>query len=361
MNLLPDYQGRCGDWAEKYQLLHHKIRSGQAAPRYVVYHCGGLKKHCGGLADRMIGMVSTFLFGILTDRAVIIRWDYPAPPESVLAHPLVDWRYNITDPIQNATNALLIDWLDQELGYFRDLFLKDADLNAKYPQDTIYFHTSRGMVWHAVSESVHSARLRQMGFLPDTAFGCIINHFLHPHKDLVPTIEEFGRKLRGPGVFSVGLQIRSWDEALRTEQEMNFTRVSQYQGYFECAERLSNLFAGKNQTVYWYLATDDKHVKSFFGKKYAHLLQLDDNWTIAHVDYNWRDPVAGLRSAVVDHFVLSMCDKVVMTHTSGFGKLAYFRSMRTHSCYQPGRRGDCSTETDNLSIRELSYEWQYGK
>jgi len=359
MNLLPDYQGRCGDWAEKYQLLHHKIRSGQAAPRYVVYHCGGLKKHCGGLADRMIGMVSTCLYGILTDRAVIFRWDHPTPPETVLAYPLVDWRYNSTDPYQqNTANVPYLDWINHDMSRIQDLFLKDADQNAKYPQDTIYFRTSRGMVWQAVSDSAHSAKLRQMGLLPDTAFGCIINHFIHPHKDLVPTIEEFGRKLRGPGVFSVGIQIRSWDGALQTEQEGD---VSHYQGYFECAERLSQLFAGKGKTVYWYLATDNKNVKVSFGKKYPHLLQLDDKWTLAHVDYKWRDPIAGLKSAVVDHFLLSMCDKVIMTQQSGFGKLAYFRSMRLQSGYIPGRGGDCTRETDYLSVKELAGEFQFGK
>jgi len=240
----------------------------------------------------------------------------------------------------------------------QELFLKDADQNAKYPEDTLYFRTSRGMVWQAVTESAHSAKLRQMGLYPDTAFGCIANYFLHPQKQLVPTIEEYGRKLRGAGSFSVGIQIRSWDGALQTEQEGD---VSHYQGYFDCAERLSKLFAGKGKTVYWYLATDNKNVKDFFGKKYANVLQLDGKWTLAHMDYKWRDPIAGLQSAVVDHFLLSMCDKVIMTQQSGFGKLAYFRSMRLQSGYILGRCGDCSRETDFISIKELAAEYQLGK
>ena len=54
----------CGSWQESYSKLHRSIISGKQPGRYAVSVPAP-----AGLSDRLVGLVTVFLYALLTDRA----------------------------------------------------------------------------------------------------------------------------------------------------------------------------------------------------------------------------------------------------------------------------------------------------
>lgn len=152
-------RGECGNWQQRYQQLHRQrveqlelIRQGKVddvktPPEFVSYLCREVpvkgNRGCGGLADRMngkfrilvfvscgvltcilLGMISTFFYALLTDRAYLAHWAdaNPIPLEVLFERPNIDWSYDPKEMKQ------LFDQPDKGLTH------KDVDtLNQKYP------------------------------------------------------------------------------------------------------------------------------------------------------------------------------------------------------------------------------------
>lgn len=91
------------------QLTHTQIMSGEREPMLLEYACPS-SKLCGGLGDRwvdslplslhfahlatftrMLGITSTFLYAVLTGRALSISWEHPVPIDTLFDSPFIDW------------------------------------------------------------------------------------------------------------------------------------------------------------------------------------------------------------------------------------------------------------------------------
>ena len=57
--------------------------------RFIVYEC---TSSGSGLGDRIKGIATTFLIALLTDRAFLINWNYPASIDHILVPNMIDWR-----------------------------------------------------------------------------------------------------------------------------------------------------------------------------------------------------------------------------------------------------------------------------
>ena len=122
-------ENTCGPWQADYYDLHQqrleqlqRLKAGdfesfghESPPAYVSYLCASDPKNrgshgCGGLADRMngnfhnismrhmsdlffLGMVSTFFYALLTDRAYLANWQDPLPLETLFEKPSIDWSF----------------------------------------------------------------------------------------------------------------------------------------------------------------------------------------------------------------------------------------------------------------------------
>lgn len=73
---------------------------GEKEPSLLEFSCKS--EYCGGIADRFLGMVSTFLYAILTKRAFSISWEQPAPFDTLFDSPHIDW----SRPYSNTTKTL---------------------------------------------------------------------------------------------------------------------------------------------------------------------------------------------------------------------------------------------------------------
>ncbi|EKX36451.1 hypothetical protein GUITHDRAFT_145721 [Guillardia theta CCMP2712] len=75
-----------GDWLSGYSKIHEGIISGTFPAhrrRFAVWTCSELNVPAG-LANRLLGIISAFLYAILTERALIIEW--PGDEASHLAN-----------------------------------------------------------------------------------------------------------------------------------------------------------------------------------------------------------------------------------------------------------------------------------
>jgi hypothetical protein len=109
-------------YVQSYTSLHRKILAGEAPQRYVTWRCNPAYSTmhaeaawCGGLRDRMRGIINSFLYAVLNDRAFLMdskvraaffhirrraqllparRYQFPTPWEDLFDSPNgVQWQY----------------------------------------------------------------------------------------------------------------------------------------------------------------------------------------------------------------------------------------------------------------------------
>jgi len=92
--------GKCGWWANGYETSAQAHQEGEAPAKYLTY----TPFEQQGLGDRLLGLVSTFLTALVTDRALIIA----DPVLSQTFEPaLVDWRVGPDVTLNITTRSLL--------------------------------------------------------------------------------------------------------------------------------------------------------------------------------------------------------------------------------------------------------------
>uniref|UniRef100_A0A7S4KXM2 Uncharacterized protein n=1 Tax=Guillardia theta TaxID=55529 RepID=A0A7S4KXM2_GUITH len=109
-----------GDWLSGYSKIHEGIISGTFPAhrrRFAVWTCSELNvpvspestARCAGLANRLLGIISAFLYAILTERALIIEW--PGDEASHLANFLYSpyLRWNATRSTWSHLDAISLD------------------------------------------------------------------------------------------------------------------------------------------------------------------------------------------------------------------------------------------------------------
>lgn len=84
---LPGLEG-CGRWQKSYKTFHRDVLAGTLPPRYLVY-----VQVQAGLADQITGAITTFLWALLTKRAIQITTGHQSLPlfESAFDAPHINW------------------------------------------------------------------------------------------------------------------------------------------------------------------------------------------------------------------------------------------------------------------------------
>jgi hypothetical protein len=92
------YQTLHRPWMEQYAALHKFIMSPESSPkmqRYVVWTCGTCGS-CAGWGNRLLGIASSLLLAVLTDRAFLIDWGDSPPLDAFARSHYIDWRVPAT-------------------------------------------------------------------------------------------------------------------------------------------------------------------------------------------------------------------------------------------------------------------------
>ena len=209
-------------WFESYVSLHNSIRNGTSPPRYVVWTCGPLsqvaeRRHnsdaspgpeqdspwmkedifdapnaagprpsrgaadgdydgCTGYGNRLYGIATALLYGLLTDRALLIQW--PGNARAALEHFMTpasdgfDWRAN---RLQIELDQLSWIALDDRVSrkHFRTV-LRSRNLVALHPQQVVYLTCNEAFFLDLFYNPWQQLRLQQLGISsPDQVFGLL--------------------------------------------------------------------------------------------------------------------------------------------------------------------------------------------
>ncbi|KAI9319967.1 hypothetical protein BX666DRAFT_2018108 [Dichotomocladium elegans] len=415
--------GECGNWQESYRAQQkqrleqlEKLKTGdlvnpaKEAPRFISYLCMKVpvnsNRGCGGLADRMSGMISTFFFALLTDRGYLAHWDdeNPIPLEVLFEKPNIDWSFDpdeLSDLYNNAEAGISVQFVDT--------------LNQKYPTLGETMFPSGPMqdfqdLWNATYVQVRSNRayiirtfkesdryppiLHEMGLTKENAFGCLADYLFRPTIGSRRFINAYRELFQMDSVLSIGLQIRTDDNALANPQYDHNT-LEMWDHFMTCANQLvGTKLQPHHKRIVYFMITDSGRLRDDFnslntnrtraveylGKFHNITSTVITGLPLEHIEpeqvrkyINVENPKAvtlermtpGVNSAVIENWLLSYTDYRVIS-PQGYGKLAAFHSRSDDSTISmpryslKSRAPDCASPDALTSYDWLATQWSLG-
>ncbi|KAI9281529.1 hypothetical protein BY458DRAFT_531462 [Sporodiniella umbellata] len=417
-------QGECGHWQQDYIELHQKslrilerYQQGdfsrvqvETKPRFASYLCKEVAKHsnrgCGGLADRMGGMISTFLYALLTDRAFLLNWAEmnPLPLEDVWEKPFIDWSH---DPdqmqalFQNNDHPLLgyqqVNLLNQRHKALTAKLFPQGASNFEHLWNATYVEvrSNRGFVIRTFQMSrEYSQKLNAMGLTKENTFQCLSNFLFRPTPGSRRFLNAYKALFAMESVLSVGIQIRTDDTTLVNPQNDHHT-LKRWGHFLRCAAELAEFKREARHThIVFFLVTDSGHLREAFealnrnrteaehylGQPLAAMASMViSGLPIEHIEpeqitkqIHEEDPrqinklrmQPGVNSAYMENWLLGLTHYRVIS-VQGYGKMAAFYSAHDHSSISMPKNGAqqpprCSAESGFTSFDWLSTQWSLG-
>ncbi|CAG8449342.1 2503_t:CDS:2 [Funneliformis caledonium] len=353
MNTDESLDSSCGTWQKDYAKLHEDILAGKEDQKYVAYICEA-SSNCGGLADRILGMTSTFLFALLTNRAYLADWQAPLPFDKIFDSPNIDWSFDSLSPesvIKDLTTIEIsvIDFDSQRL----DNHFLLSNWTTKYPDPFIKFYTNRGMIIRTFDSKYYAQPLKDIGLRPHTAFGCIFDYLFRPVPPAMSFITKYTSLFSIRNIFSVGIQIRAREDT---------NALQDYEYFFRCADQLTRTYAAPDQKVIYFLITDSVALRDEAVQKLEHVIISGLPIKSYHGHHDHIDDVT---NAVIENWILSKTDYRVIS-PGGYGKLSAFHSKQLHTTVLMNypvfdkQIPDCTKEDAFITFSKLANEWSLG-
>lgn len=353
----------CGMWQENYIRTQQNVLAGRSLQRYSVAVLAPT-----GLADKLLGIVATFYYALLTDRAFQIfegTGPHAIPFEVAYQQVNINWTASLdyayyirhSEGIESRAPSHTYkyqNFLHQKNTF--DLLLSKWDGTSESDAvDVVLTMGNRGISQNMFQNSKIAARLSEMGLMQETAFGCAINflfslrpeveqmlavemailsqshHLFFAHaiesgtdeKPVATTskesisdqqVSQIQDEAPRTGILTIGIQIRLGDGAFNSEST-DWTLVEKM-GFFKCAQQIEDRHRLQNQQVVWYLISDSQIVRKTaqqqFGRKIITHADAHVQHTAAHDDGspNGKDSldVNGMRTAVGEHWIFGMTD-----------------------------------------------------
>ncbi|OAD80504.1 hypothetical protein PHYBLDRAFT_61555 [Phycomyces blakesleeanus NRRL 1555(-)] len=387
----------CGTWMARYTALHEKrleqlerLKAGdyesfshEDRPRYVGYLCqvdkNNPRRGCGGLADRMsgrnlkqyltlIGMVSTFFYALLTDRAYLAYWEptNPVPLEDLFEKPSIDWSYNPNQLKELFTKEnLLLSFSEVDMLNYNwksignTLFPNGPSQNFHQLWNTSFvsMRSNRAYIIRTFQKSsIYPEWLAKVGLTKENAFRCMTDYLFRPTIGSRRFIKAYKNLFDMESVLSIGLQIRTDDRALANPESDDNT-LEQWDYFFKCANDLRDAKKrDHHKTVVYFLITDSISLREQFismnnnkilakqvlGDGYKYTSLVTTGLPIEHMEPTVVIPkfsadakskllkakghmLAGVNSAVIENWLLSATNYRLISR-KGYGKMAAFHA-----------------------------------
>eukprot|EP01041_Mallomonas_annulata_P010793 gene10793-22530_t len=336
---------QCGTWQDSYTQFHKETLNKRIKGRFLVSLSlsknDNQKGH--GLADNINGIISAFLYALITKRVLLIWYTgglslsnvlkspninvftqkslyYPSMNISFatchLNHHLYDGIYNVTNArkdcarrhpfVANPLSYIAYDFFNNDRRSIDQLFGK-MDLS-KNPYDnipdpkTIYFRTNRARTVMIFDNPHHNQTLREMGLTPHNAYGCLYSYLFRvkPHvcgsncQNFKKILTDAGEK----GIVRVGVHIRHVDRVFnRTSILYNRINISETNNYFRCAKDIvtsKQITIKKKYFYFWtkyiklpvryliYFVTDNLKLRKVVKEFYKDGVLVDTSRVIGH-------------------------------------------------------------------------------
>lgn len=286
----------CGNWQEQYSQLHANILSGVAPQRYLVALAPPQ-----GLADRLCGLVTQFLFALLTNRA-FLQVETPSTPSMKLAYNSFNMKGDIPAllnehlaTVQNLSidgfpstvnkslfygyylNAGKMDKSQHELVVRRnyELFVtKNFKLQPPgYDSSYVVMSGNRGMSWRMFRNKYHSGTLRSMGLERENVFHCVFDYMLQLKTQACQgacfKIKEELQKERAKGTIIIGIQLRLGDHVMDKKfNASNVDFIGLAAQHISCAFQLSSKLEKLGRNTKFLFLSDSLDMRKAFVNKF---------------------------------------------------------------------------------------------
>ena len=297
---------------QKYTAFHASstlARNGTArdesSPKVAMFTCVDsalLIDDCGGIGDRIVGIVSTFLFAVATKRLFFINW--PAV-EIVFSPASFDW--TLPHGWDNATS----DLDRRNCGSYWDRGPCWSHPSMYDGFHALSFRINRGVVHEIFTNKEWSPwrlKLEPLGLLPETAFACAFHSLFIPSvqlKTLLRRQSRYSEQVLQKTALSVALHFRFGESGL-FEQGTHFDEVVDFrkQSMVRYVDK-----AGFSLSI--------PHLKSAYHYGCKFLPQLEQVWLVVSDSITFRTAAKSFSDSLAKHDgYLSRrhrnCDKVTV-------------------------------------------------
>ncbi|GAA6043645.1 hypothetical protein JCM8097_000853 [Rhodosporidiobolus ruineniae] len=352
-----------GQWQEDYTRLHHEVIRGERKTRLLEYWCED-GQECGGLADRLLGMTSTFLLALLSDRAFIASWDHPVPLSLLFDSPAVDW----SEPFFPSLPSLAPDdggrphhilWSNGTLGDVREtvsmhnfkpeqvdsLRLQLAGEKTSRLTEAPWVRLerpNRGIAINSTSNPSLAPQLSSLGLTTSTIYAQLVHYLFRPKLEALMFIHEYTSLFSLPSVFAIGIQVRTGDVYMRDSERDVVNTLVRHQYWFDCAAEVFDTFAKPGQRPLYFLISDSAVLRKsaidaypdrvvVTGLDQHHNELRDDSLKLLRTAESEPRTVGemiaelhGLQNTVATSWIFEAMDFSLLSWHSGFGKIPTF-------------------------------------
>ena len=317
-----------------------------------MFSCKQGDYQCGGYGNRLGGITSLLFLSILTKRAFLIEWDHGVPLEYYLAPKGIQWNYSMESLKHLDTRIHYLGKKEQFKKKRNDVFipwkiktdfvawLRRADLSSylNHPVEKMVSN------WYFADRLLDNTFLGkfadELGISSSynhSLIGCAFDFLFRKSQELKTRLDAARHSLGlASQVPSMGLHIRMGDVSF-ARGSLQYNNIN-YRAFFHCAQDLTETLTRQRRVsktdIKWFLATDDKDVKQYALQNYG-LNVVTLNITPHHIkSLKMKDSksMEGTFNVMLDHFLLSECDFLILYNFSTFGHTAAglnFHSKRT--------------------------------
>ena len=303
--------------------LFEEKKEKEKSIKYLVYSCD----HCGGWADRLKGILSSYVMAEILNRKFIIEFKQPCPLENIIDPNHVKWNERIVEKY-NEDNSFKIDF-----GYRIDLIKWLEKIDVLNLTDKKYLRLTGGIMFSdAFVKNEHvTARLRELDYEPSKLY--LPNHLHRWYTELfkLPSqmksnYDEFKKKVKGAKLICA--QVRVGSSTGGKSQDEHFMPRQNARLYWEFMRREFLEKQNMNRSEYKVFVTSDQEdvkveAAKYFGADRV-LYNADSSY---HFDRDFRQEndlrCKTLQKVLYDFQLMGLCDAIVVSH-SGFGLFGAF-------------------------------------
>ena len=287
--------------------------------KFLVYRCDS-SSWCGGWGDRQKGIVSTFLLSLLTERLFIIDIDNPCKLENILVPNIYNWSTCLafvkSAPSQNVIHA---NYIDNKAKLEE---IRNFDFNRKWPSHIVVSRFNNYAISEIRQHKLAKTRLKWLlNITNEEAMHLVLNTLFKPtHGMLKDAISFYDNQVKGRllvcGHIRVGKNPSIPSDINLRFGVPNITMLLDFLKLFDVD--------GTNAI---YIASDSENVKKIARTRIRSYINM--NRTIVHVDRLEKskkiksEACDGWKTVVLEQFILSQCDILVLTR-SGLGTIAAY-------------------------------------
>ena len=335
-------QASCrGPWQKLYSKYHAKVLRSPSQGSYLVYLCYGQRQSCGGLGNRIQAITSLFYLALLTNRTFLLHWGGPGELSDFLRPNFINWDF----PMAFLEKKLTLSIHTTYWGVYPPPRKHDVMRIESFEEFGNWSRKANflsllsepveaiGSIWsfaHLLQENPFLQQsARALGLppndpaLPYHMVGCAFDFLFKTSPALQRGINQMMSSFFRSTTPIIGIHIRTSDHHFGHNSNYSYRSRNSLR-FFTCAQKMEENIrrhkAGLTKPFTWFMAADDDKLKKYAQRSFSReVLTLDI--VPRHIEYSSGQSDM-IRDALLDIFLLSRCDYLVVTAESSFSELA---------------------------------------